>query len=305
MYKYLILKSIADCYFGLKNVIAPIFRCESDCIYAQYYATKVASVIFYFYLGHICEFLSLLYELLANFDRYSIITRKFTIQNSRTAFRIILSCSLALTLAMYLYVPIEQRIYFNAYRETNPLVSSAAKGYYVLRYDSKLHHSDLFVILRKLSVGIRDAVMVMLLLFIDILTVIKLRQSMKAKRKLTQHQPETSSMFDMTACRSVTHLKSERAEQNITKMVLINGFLHVIVHSLLFFFHVAYELIIFPGCYKLLMKLLLDLSKCAGFFIYFYFNKQFRRCFKNMIVNCLTCLRCHFLVSLFQDNNHS
>lgn len=191
MYKYLILKSIADCYFGLKNVIAPVFRCEYDCIYAQFYAVKVTSIIFYFYLGHICEFLSLFYEVLANFDRYSIITRRFTIQNSRTAFRVIVTCSLLFTLAMYLYVPIEQRIYFNRYRETDDYFGSEATGYFVLRYDSNLHQSDLFVVLRKMSVAIRDAVLVALLLLIDILTVIKMRQSMKAKRKLTQHQPET------------------------------------------------------------------------------------------------------------------
>ena len=119
MYKYLVLKSLADCYFGAKNVIAPVFRCEVDCIYAQFYATKLASLIFYFYLGHVCEFLSMFYEVLANFDRYSIITRKFSCQNSGTAYRLTVSLSLVLTLAIYLYVPMEQKIYFNEYKRTN------------------------------------------------------------------------------------------------------------------------------------------------------------------------------------------
>lgn len=183
MYKYLILKSIADCYFGLKNIIAPIFRCEEECFVNDFYAAKLISLIFYFYLGHVCEFLSMFAEVAANFDRYLTITQKFLLHNSRYFYRTLILGSLVFTFSLYSYTVIEQKIVF--LRDNNVTMD----GHYVLRYN-RFHWSLTCRVLSLINLIVRDGVLVGLLLVVDILTVIKLRQTMNSKRVLFLNQQE-------------------------------------------------------------------------------------------------------------------
>lgn len=195
MYKYLMFKSIADAYFGFKNAAAPLFRCEEDCIISQYYVTKFFSLIFYFYMGHVCEFLSMFYEVAANFDRYFIISQKFKIQNSVRFYRVLMVCTMVFTFSLFIYVLLEQNIYvrdrFWGQNKTAELIANstyAYQHYYVLRYN-RLHWSPIGVVLQKIGTITRDGILVAVLLIVDILTVVKLRQSMKSKRQLIMQNP--------------------------------------------------------------------------------------------------------------------
>ena len=183
MYKYLILKSIADCYFGLKNIIAPLFRCEEECFVNDFYASKLISLIFYFYLGHVCEFLSMFAEFAANFDRYLIISQKFLLYNMKYFYRLLIIGSLLFAFSLYSYTIIEQQVVF--VRDDNITMN----GHYVLRYN-RFHWSMTCKVLRLINLIARDGVLVALLLAVDVLTVIKLRQSMNSKRVLFQNQNE-------------------------------------------------------------------------------------------------------------------
>jgi len=197
MYKYLMFKSMADSYFGFKNLVAPLFRCEEDCFYSNYYFTKVLSLIFYFYMGHVCEFLSMFYEVAANFDRYFIISQKFKIQNSQRFYYILMTVATVFTFSIYSYVLFEQNIILKdkvlAINRTVDQVNLTS-NFYVLRYN-RLHWSQPFIVLQKVGTITRDGVFVGLLIFVDILTIIKLRQSMKSKRHLLTRNSSKTERF--------------------------------------------------------------------------------------------------------------
>ena len=276
MYKYLTIKSVADFYFCFKNSMAPIFRCEAKCVYSTFYVSKLLSLGFYYYLGHICEFMSMFFQLAANFDRYFIILRRYKFYSSKIFFYGLLTGSILFSFTFYSYTLHEQTI--------SLVESKNSTSYYIIRYN-RLHWSLLGKSLRTFNIIIRDGILVVLLLLIDIFTLIKLKKSMELKRLLLG-QNEILLLVNSNV-RSL--LKADKSEKNITIMVLVDGILHVIVHSLLFFYHTHWDYIYLNDCYKLSMKLLLDMTKTSGFFIYIIFNKQFRMCFKMIFLNIFNC----------------
>ncbi len=186
MYQYLMFKSVADSYFGFKNTTATLFRCENTCTLSDYYLTKLLSLIFYFYMGHVCEFLSMFYEVAANFDRYFIISQRFKIHNSQRFYYALMTAATIFTFSIYSYVLLEQDI---VVRNRPSALNGTAEqmnrtsSYYVLRYN-RMHWSQPVLVLQKVGTVIRDGVFVCLLLIVDTVTILKLRKTMQSKRQL-------------------------------------------------------------------------------------------------------------------------
>ena len=86
------------------------------------------------------------------------------------------------------------------------------------------------------------------------------------------------------AGRSSKHSRAEKAEYKITLMVIVTGLITILGHLPMFIKYFPPAKLSRHWCLTIFVEVIYDLSLSVNFFVYFYFNKTFQKCFKRIIM---------------------
>ena len=298
MFKYLRVKSICDTIAMIRNITRNFFFVGFDN-YSDYHPSLHLCrlyVFIYYYIGGVVLLLSILCEVAANFNRYRTMTNTFKFFD-RFKFHLKLSIMILYCSIFYIYRIIyfqcieevesdsslsenssndSNSSYFNHYFKSNTSFSfNTTNSSDYLDDSHDLHHvyyidnlsgiyNDIF---SKFHTFVRDCLTMFLILVFSIATMLVTRNSFK-KTRVTNTQTKESD------AKKKQNLRAQKAQSNMTKMVLISNLVLFLGHSPSFIKFMVGN--INNYCYTSIELILFFLAYSVNFFIYFSFNKHFR-----------------------------
>ena len=264
MFYYLFFKSIDDAVQFIIQVFAPFYYCY-NCHNSHSYMVIVWYIWFFYYAELICELCSAYMEILATFDCYISINGYLKCCKSKYLAYILILIVHFFAFIYYIYVIYSFDIV--------PVKSEQKQTFYHFGY-TKFYYTVFAYTLRIMHTMLRDVSAFILLILLNILILFTFKKSMERKKNIGSK-----------------NLKSIRkAERNNTRLILYSGINYIIGHIAIFMFYMPFDQLIkstnFWSCFVGTLSLPFYLSYFFTFFLYFFFNKQYRHKVKINI--------CHF-----------
>jgi hypothetical protein len=266
MFKYLFLKSIFDAYYLLRGILLFIYDCNKCWAKSNFY-TILFFWVFVFYLGQVVCLLSMLCEIGASFNRYRHVSQHFQFM-SKMPLKVVLLIFLVYSLVFYVYKFLERDLVATT-------VKNSTRVEYRLRYNS-FGSSNLILNIEFAHSIFRDCICVLIILVINIMTLLDMKKSLGKKKRLTfnTHAPLRNNRAQLKLS---TVYRASQAENKITFMVLTTGVLACLGHGLIFVYNLPWLALQMSTCFYSFTNFVYFMSFGANFFIYYFFNKSFRR----------------------------
>ena len=254
IYKYLISKSIVDCYISLRISLKSVLNCQ-DCVVEHVYGLKVFYLIFFIYIQYTAELISAMFDIAANFNRYRFLTKRFKIFN-KISLKIAILVMTLIGFLFHFYLLID-----------NKIVSKTKNNGTVTIYSIKNGNLGLgSIILDCAKIIFKDVASLALVIILNTLTLRTVKKTMDKKKLMMQGK--TSKLMR----------KTEKTELRLTLMVVTSSFAVLISHVMNIIILLSkIELIIFDKCFVIVAYFLYWLSYSFYFFIYLYFNLSFKK----------------------------
>jgi hypothetical protein len=262
-YTYLILKSIADAYFGIRfcfrNIIVKgLF--ESD-LKSTSFVLILLYLIFMVYLGFVVQLISKITECFACFDRLIVLIPSQQNKN-RKLIKIIFILSIIFSFLFYTFKFFQFQII--------PFIQpNSTEVFYRSIVDSR--KLQLFKIIGFIHSFLRDFLCVLISFCFNIATLSFVKKSTNNRRQL--------SSSNSAACLNLSKIeKLERAEYKIILMITFSTIIAVIGHWSSFLYYLPIETMIFENyCLRTFtFEFFYEISYGGNFIIYLIFNKRFR-----------------------------
>ena len=234
------------------------------------------------YANRPATLLSIICEVGATFDRYRTSTNKFKIFD-KISFWIKITLMIVFTLIYYLYWVFAFRCTLSSVERINATNESMEMDSYSFEYND-FGKSISFKSLNLVSRMIRDLAFGCILIILNVLTLIFMRQVFIKKRQLKATSTHANVLLETT--------RDEKAERKITFMVITTSLVVIVGHIPRFVYSFEVSIgVADTKCISAISNVLLDLSYAVSFFFYLIFLSDFRMFFKNIslkIVNILT-----------------
>jgi hypothetical protein len=263
MFKYLLLKAVHDDVQFLIQIFAPLYYC-TGCLTYQTYASQVWYIWFYYYVECINELCSGFYEVAATLDCLLTINQKLECCKKNLVFYIVSVSVFAFAALFYTFFLFNftivkyTRVIGDYQNKTTGVVNQTVQQFYVYEY-SEFSTSSANIILKRAHGVLRDVVTLVVLVILNVMIMLTVRQSVNSRRRLTNNNTNASA-------------------RNVTIMIVVIGCNYLCGHVTSF---VKYLFLIdspspFRSCFTAISELLFYLSYLTPFFIYFAFNRVFR-----------------------------
>jgi hypothetical protein len=260
MFKYLLLKSVHDTIQFIVNSFAPLVFC-TDCPTSRTYAAQIWFIWFYFYVECINELCSALFEVAATLDCLINLNMKFEWCKKNVVFYV---TSAVITIYPCIYY------IFWGYEFNIVKVTTNTTSFYTYEY-AEFSYTKTSFALRLMHGLFRDGVCMIVLVILNVLILLTMKQSFKRKRRMTA----ATSPSTVTVASSST--AAHNAERNVIIMIVLNGVNYFAGHLIIF---VKYCVFTRPSamssCLLSLGLFAMNCSYVTPFFIYFACNKLFR-----------------------------
>ena len=264
VYRYLLVKSIADTYTSLRTILKSVLNCQ-DCVVEHVYAMKIVYLVFFLYIDYSTEFLSILIQMAAIFNRYRFLTQRFK-WFDKISYKIVILIVTMLSFLFHIYVLFDNRITSKTRNNTTDTIYSIKGG----------HLGQTGLILNYIQVTIRDIIFVVIILILNVLTLRWIKVVMKKKKCMQRVNISVNS-------RKILN-KSEKAEHRLTLMVVATSINILTAYGISLFNVLAKTETISPNkCFISISYFHYWFSFSFYFFIYFYFNLSFKRYLLSMI----------------------
>ena len=264
MNKYLLFKSIVDAYCMLKLLVFAIFDCR-NCDQYRFYSTGIFKLVFLIYLSYVAQLLSMCCELAANYIRYKAISTESCLITKKLSFRVAVSLMILYSMLFYSYKLIERKIV--ARRQTS---KNASLTIYRLTL-TEFGTSDTILKIEFVHSLVRDGLIIALIFVLNILTLTKMRRLLREKEHILEINGHTSNKR--------VSLRTQKANINLTLMVFVTGSIAIVGHGFYFAFHIPSLSWHLSECAYPFVNFGYTLSYVVNFFVYYFFNKNFRKCF--------------------------
>ena len=258
-FKYLFVKSISDTFQFIFRVLSPLYYTQDVSISDSYF-----SQIWYIWLGGYGEYITELYsdilEVLATLDCYSCLNAKYLkfLQAKKFFLCSIIVCFVYACLFYTFYI-FELKIV-----DSSTVNNSDYTGFYV-DY-TQFHYSIEAKIIKLVDTTIRDLVISLALIILNILIFHFIKKSINFKRVLYQNNTDRAKALEKT-----------KSKNKI--MVIVIGVVHIVGHLPFIVYNLPFEKGGgFWACYYYVSAVPFYASYMTGFIIYLCFNKSF---FKN------------------------
>jgi hypothetical protein len=264
LYNYLFMKSLNDFFMFLLLIINPFYKLD----YFNNIRYLLVMQIWYKYYDHyfkqVFKLMSILFEVIATFDCYISI-----VNNSKLKFLITKSFFYINTSIVFVFSVLFILIKLFVY----DIVLKADKKRYTI-VKNQLYYSDNYRIFSFLNKTLRNLVLPIVLIIINILIYIQLRNISTFKKNLTSNN-------------SIAVSTSIKAKENKIKMILactINLILLQTPSIFYSFFGKFTNNDSFWECYGALFSFLSTISYITPILIYFSYNKVFKEYFRKTII---------------------
>jgi hypothetical protein len=263
MFKYLLMKSIADFLVNLFNS----FQCFYFCSYCKSSSSLIMQIWyvgFYFYLSNIVEAASNIFAIAATFECYITITSNFQCCQKNLFFYTFSVVLIIVICILYIVSPlglvVKRKIEIDS--KNNETYSS---------FYQEFNHfglSSLYYTIGMVNAIIRDYIFLFILLILNIMILFLLKKTTQRRRTLVSTNRNQNNLS--TA--------SQNAEKKQILMVIATGFNYFIGHvpfSILFVINFIYNG--HSSCSFIYVYFLYYLSYANSIFFYFFFNNVFKR----------------------------
>jgi hypothetical protein len=261
LFKYLFIKSIVDTYLSFLMILQFIFN---DTKYSQQlgvnrvYGLKVFNLIFGFYFLFSLELISIMLEVAATFNRYRALKFRLKIFD-KIQFKYVILCMFVYSFGFYVYKFVSRQVVPNTQYNTT---------------EFQYKDTDLEAKMGYMHTIVRDGLCVFAIILLNILTMYELKSILMKKNVLTN-----SSSSD----------KTQNLEKRLTLMVICMSSIAFSGHSLMLLQYFSHKDSFFKknGCFYTITQLLFWFSYQINFFVYYFFNLKFRKCFKLICMSIL------------------
>lgn len=258
LYKYLFIRSIDETILFIANSFSIFYFCLSKCSSSTSYIMQIWKIYFYFYVSFVTIMYSTFLDILASIDRFFLINslfKKFNFYKSKYYYFI-----LTPLLGFFCVVFYINRIFEY---EIVPIVNST--NMYKIQFTDYYFLDKTSQNLRLLNVFMRDFISTVLIMLLNILILFSLKKSLSNKKLI------------------FPNFKSSTKERQVTFMVLLNGLKFLIGHTPIFIYYLDIEPLAKITCFYDFSRFMIIFSYWIGFFIYYIFNRQFRKSFNSII----------------------
>ena len=231
------------------------------------------------YANRPATLLSIMCEVGATFSRYRTTTNKFKILN-KISFKIKIILIVVFTLIYYLYWLFAFKC--NSYNPLDPTSNVTTEFHF---FYNDFGESVYFKSLNLGSRIIRDLFFGFILIVLNVLTLVFMRQVFIRKRRL---KATSSNVLQETT-------REDKAETKISLMVITTSLVVIVGHIPRFVY--SFEVLIGienTHCISAISNVLFDLSYAVNFFFYLFFLDDFRNYFKNFAFKTIKFLSFNF-----------
>ena len=258
MNTYLLAKTVCDMYYFLYFVFSQNVMCSScSGIYARGWQ-YVLIITGYFYSMATC--LSITFEFLATFDRYVFISKRFKIYQ-KVNHKIVIG--VLFLLAMVVFVP---KFFYNSILTHE--VKTDAGNVTVYSYTfSDFYFTPAIRAYAFLISIYRDGIILAAIMIANVFVLIEMRKAFMRKRNVAGGSQAQAA-------------KMERAERNLSLMIVFSGLWIIMGHILYFVLHLPLPTKILTmmsyNLYHFLAVFFAHVHLQCAFFLYLGFNNVFR-----------------------------
>jgi hypothetical protein len=251
MFRYLLLKTIIDLIYLICNII----YCD-NCKINNSLFMNIWYVWFYWYLGTVNQCISSFLEIAATFNCLISIKNNLKYLNTKKSFYIISIFIFVFNFISSSYIVLSFRIV----RINGTLSQFTTKN-------TDFFHSLTFIYLQYTTTVIRDLGPMIILVTLNTLILIQLRQVSQRRKSI------------LKTLNTVSNRLMRNAEANKTLMILFIGLNYIILHSPWMIYQLPIYTKTFFTQYYLSNGSVFcyNLSFALPFFFYFAFNKTFRK----------------------------
>lgn len=251
----------------------------TTCSTYQSYSSQVWYIWFYYYVECINELCSGMYEVAATFDCLITISKRLACCKKQISFYLTSVTMFVFAASYYIFFLFNFAIvkkkaqlgsYFDA--SLNQTVNQT-REFFVYEY-TEFSYTDLNSSFKIAHGLMRDGVLLILSVMLNILLMFKLKKIMKKKIRISTVSLDGSKL---TSRQSSTLINARRAHKNMAIMMIVSGLNYLIGHAPSF---IKYCFMVTPSqfrsCFTLVSLVLFYSSYATPFFIYVTFNKMFR-----------------------------
>ena len=263
-YTYLMLKSIADGYFGIRFCFADFIDkgLFNSNLKSTSFILIVLYLIFMIYFGFVAQLISKITECFACFDRFIVLIPSQQNKN-RKLIKILYISSIMFSFLFYTFKFFQFQIV--QINEPNSTVT-----FYRVSADSR--NTQLFKYIGFMHSFLRDFLSVLISFCFNLFTLFIVKKSTNNRRQLSSSKSVTS----LSVSSRIERL--ERAEFKIILMITFSTIIAVIGHWSIFLSYLPIDSMIFKNyCFQTFTSgLFYEIAYGGNFIIYLIFNTRFR-----------------------------
>ena len=257
MTKYLICKSIFDICLNLSNVF-PLVRFASlqyDFIYS--YCYQVFNLVIMVYLHPVSILCSIAFDFAATFDRYRLVTNKCKFFDKIFVFRRGMSLIICISIVGYIY-----KFFF--FHIVPIFISNNYTNTYSTEGNMPREAKIIIDLIQKISIHF---LLVTIILILNVLMLVKLKNIFKAKR--TVITPNSRTIQDR-----VNSSESRNTYMLIwtSPVTIIPNYMFFVINILQFFNYIEF----YNPCVDAIGDIVFSLQFSCSFIFYYWFNVNFK-----------------------------
>jgi hypothetical protein len=270
LFKYFLTKSLSDFYvntFGMMMGLVDIYFKNQILQYIQFCLFRL---IFDEYMCFVFQSISILCDVALSVNRYKSVTNRFKFSN-KISIRLKIFIMFSYSIIFYSFKLFQKHcaISISTIPSSNKS-NSTSTILYKIDHFKHFKQTSLDLGFSLTHTIIRDGICTILIIIFNFLILFEMRKLVKAKRSVIKNGSDRNE-------------KANKAQKNLTRMVLITSTITFICHLLLFIYYLPLQITTDP-CYKAIMLILFYLSLSINFFAYFSFNLHFKRLFLNYLI---------------------
>jgi hypothetical protein len=270
MFHYLLFKSITDTTYFLIHINEIIIYCP-NCNLKNVLYFKLFHVYFYRYVKYSINMCSIYFEVMATFDCYLVITKRFKFCLTKTFFILM---TIGVFFFCFLFYSYNLGVYVVKINGNFTNKNSSSQ-----RYDLK--YSKIFTIYHKyldyINICFKDIVPICLLISINVSLKLKLNQIVEKKHKLLANA--TKSLKNKKNSNQLLR-RAVEAERKKLQFIILIGVNFLIGHTPMAIYDSPLRnlsLSILWQCYAAVCWLIFLTSNSLSVVIYICFNKKFKQ----------------------------
>ena len=264
LFKYLLLKTVCDTYISVRTTLRTPLICK-NCPIEKIYAFKIITVIFFDYIQYAVNLLSTLTTVASGFNLLRSIDNNLSFFNRMPVALPVALMSVA-SFAFYVYKLFDFRI--DATFRNN----SSTEPVYELKYGQLQSVSN---ILDRTQSILVDGACQVVVIALNVLTALKVKQILQNKHKLTALKQPRASLKAKNA---------DKAQLRLVFMIMATSTLAFVCSGI----NLVKFLNVFPKneCYSAWTDCVYWTQYDFKFFVYYFFNLSFQSIIDRLLVRC-------------------